>query len=147
MGGPIQALQANVLPCDPETGAALNASRDINLIGLAWNLPGLVLPMLLGQAFSWFPSKAATYRAFFLIAAVLGAAQSLWLFGVPATGQATSNTADVLSRESKIPKPKLRTVNIPCVAAACDGIFFKCQAHSAREEKARRMSDRRDFLS
>ena len=42
---------------------------------------------LLQCAVGRFPTKAATYRAFFLVAAALGASQSLWLLGVPGPSQ------------------------------------------------------------
>lgn len=77
-GGPVTALQAEVLPSD-ETGAPLNASRDMNLIGLAWALPGLFLPMGLAHMYKVF---ADPYRAFFLVGAVIMTVQSPILLGV-----------------------------------------------------------------
>ena len=66
-GGPINGLQADVLPAD-ENGAPLAPSRDINLIGLAWVLPGVLEPLVLAHMYSLF---ASPYRVFFLASAAL----------------------------------------------------------------------------
>lgn len=88
-GGPVTSLQADVLPAD-ETGAPLNASRDMNLIGLAWTLPGLILPMGLAHMYKVF---ADPYKAFFLAGAVLLAVQSPILLGVrPSLTERERNT-------------------------------------------------------
>eukprot|EP01052_Picozoa_sp_SAG31_P041017 SAG31_NODE_6099_length_2171_cov_12.841216_2_plen_313_part_01 len=92
LGGSIQGLQADVLPAGPD-GQPRSASRDVNLIMMAFVLPGIVLPMVLGDAFSWFPSRHDTYRAFFLAAAVLLGAQSLFLIGVAPPQQDGTTTA------------------------------------------------------
>lgn len=65
--------------CIVMTGVPLNASRDVNLIGLAWVLPGLILPMGLAHMFKLFSDP---YRIFFLTAGVLITIQSPMLFGV-----------------------------------------------------------------
>ena len=65
--------------CVVMTGVPLNASRDVNLIGLAWVLPGLILPMGLAHMFKLFSDP---YRVFFLIAGVLITIQSPMLLGV-----------------------------------------------------------------
>ena len=65
--------------CVVMTGVPLNASRDVNLIGLAWVLPGLILPMGLAHMFKLFNDP---YRVFFLVAGVLITIQSPMLLGV-----------------------------------------------------------------
>lgn len=65
--------------CVVMTGVPLNASRDVNLIGLAWVLPGLILPMGLAHMFKLFSDP---YRVFFLAAGVLIIIQSPMLLGV-----------------------------------------------------------------
>ena len=96
-GGPVNALQAEVLPADENgarthstvfvlpvqtqaydhpvslAGVPLAASRDVNLIGLAWVLPGLLLPLVLAKVFAMFSDP---YKVFFLSSAVMMALQS-----------------------------------------------------------------------
>jgi hypothetical protein len=73
------AHTCNVRVCVGAAGMPLNASRDVNLIGLAWVLPGLILPMGLAHMFKLFSDP---YRVFFLMAAVLITIQSPILLGV-----------------------------------------------------------------
>ena len=49
-------------------GVPLAASRDVNLIGLAWVLPGLLLPLVLAKVFAMFSDP---YKVFFLSSAVM----------------------------------------------------------------------------
>eukprot|EP01051_Picozoa_sp_SAG22_P002115 SAG22_NODE_92_length_20892_cov_11.188429_7_plen_320_part_00 len=122
LGGPIQALQADVLPAGPD-GQPRNASRDVNLIMMAFVLPGIVLPMVLGDAFSWFPSRHDTYRAFFLAAAALLAVQSLFLLGVaPQDGTTTDADADKAAARARSPRGRLAAA-----AGLCDRLLFVSQ--------------------
>ena len=115
-GGPVNALQAEVLPADENgadpldlslllpvqaethehapqcfAGVPLAASRDVNLIGLAWVLPGLLLPLVLAKVFAMFSDP---YKVFFLASAVMMALQSPILLCVrPSRAGAASSGA------------------------------------------------------
>ena len=73
-------------------GVPLAASRDVNLIGLAWVLPGLLLPLVLAKVFAMFSDP---YKVFFLASAVMMALQSPILLCVrpSRTGAASSGAA------------------------------------------------------
>ena len=64
-----KALMADCVPFDPLTKRPRAPARDMLIINYASVIPSLIIPAILGAAFTLFPSKAEGYKAFFLISA------------------------------------------------------------------------------
>ena len=82
LGGAVQglgspcaaALNADVLPADSD-----NAGRDMQLIsGTPGILPGLLIPILVGNALAWFPSHAIACASLFHQSAATVRRRALW---------------------------------------------------------------------
>ncbi len=71
------ALNADVLPADSD-----NAARDMQLISTGQILPGILIPILVGNALSWFPSHAEAYKVLYSGAAAIYGVSICVLFAI-----------------------------------------------------------------
>ena len=71
------ALNADVLPADSD-----NAARDMQLISTGQILPGILIPILVGNALSWFPSHAEAYKVLYSGAAAVYGLSICVLFAI-----------------------------------------------------------------
>ena len=65
------ALLCDCLPTDSKTGLAVDPARDYLIMGYAGRIPEILIPVVLGLAFSCFQDRATAYKVFFLISAAI----------------------------------------------------------------------------
>jgi MFS family permease len=116
LGAPINGLMADVLPVGAD-GKPTHPTRDWNLICQAWSLPGIVWPLVLGSAFSWFATKRDTYTAFFLMNATLNTLQIPLLYPIVPRSKPGGAAAVAEARRGGY--------GAPPGAGLCDRLLFK----------------------
>eukprot|EP01048_Picozoa_sp_COSAG05_P019610 COSAG05_NODE_3114_length_2313_cov_7.323383_2_plen_312_part_00 len=125
LGAPINGLMADVLPTGAD-GKPTHPTRDWNLVCQAWSLPGIVFPLILGNAFTWFPSKRATYRWFFIITGLMQALMQLALIPLGWDHQAAADATAAKKREQQSSRGRKAAGYSPPIGARwCDRLCFR----------------------